>query len=111
MPGIMERNQQKIELATLGYSLKYIDDWPPKTTLYRHRPGYNIEGDLVWDIGTSIHNVPGNPDYVLSKSRIGLFPWPPSDTCKCQWCSVQNSKKETKAVKAEVDPSVITIEV
>ena len=111
MPGIMERNQQKIELATMGYSLKYIDEWPPKTTLYRHRPGYNVSGVKVYDVGTTTPNVPGNPDYVLSKARIGLFPWLPNETCKCRWCSERNHKKETKAVKMEEDPSVITIEV
>ena len=111
MPGIMERNQQKVELAQLGYSLKYIDDWPPKTTLYRHKPSYNVEGMIVEDIGTMAPNVPGNPDYVLSKARIGMFPWPPSATCTCKWCGNKSNEKRTKEVKTEVDTSVITIEV
>ena len=111
MPGIMERNQQKIELAAMGYSLKYIDEWPPKTTLYRHKPGYNVSGVKIYDVGTTTPNVPGNPDYVLSKSRIGLFPWPPSATCTCKWCSGQKAGNKTKEVKVEADPSVITIEV
>ena len=111
MPGIMERNKQKVELATLGYSLKYIDDWPPKTTLYRHKPSYNIAGELVWDVGTNTPNVPGNPDYVLSKARIGLFPWPPSVTCTCKWCATGRpvAKKETNAVMEVDDPAVITV--
>ena len=111
MAGIMERNQQKAELATLGYSLKYIDDWPPKTTLYRHKPSYNIDGVIVEDIGTTAPNVPGNPDYVLSKARIGLFPWPPSITCECKWCVGRNGEKKIKEVKTEDDSSVIAVEV
>jgi hypothetical protein len=70
-------------------------EWPPKTTLYRHKPGYNIDGEIVFEVGTTVVNVPGNPDYVLPKSRIGLFPWPPSSTCKCRWCA------EVKPVKAK----------
>ena len=84
--GITERNKMKVELANLGYSLKYIDDWQPKTTLYRHKKAYNNEGDVTDDIGTSVSNVPGNPDYVLRKARIGLFPWKPSESCECEWC-------------------------
>ena len=84
--GITERNQMKTELANLGYSLKYIDDWQPKTTLYRHRPAYNDEGEVTDAIGTAVRNVPGNPDYVLRKARIGLFPWIPDEKCECQWC-------------------------
>ena len=84
--GITERNKMKVELANLGYSLKYIDEWQPKTTLYRHKKAYNNEGDVTDDIGTSVSNVPGNPDYVLRKARIGLFPWKPSESCECRWC-------------------------
>ena len=105
MTGIQERNQQKAELANLGYSLKYIDDWPPKTTLYRHK------SDTPEGKGTAIPNVPGNPDFVLSKSRIGLFPWPPSVTCMCKWCATGRpvAKKETNAVMEVDDPAVITV--
>ena len=83
---ITERNKLKQELAGLGYSLSYIDDWQPKTTLYRHKPSYNVEGTLQDAIGTSIPNVPGNPDYVKRKSQIGLFTWKPNEGCECQWC-------------------------
>ena len=111
MPGIMERNQQKVELAQLGYSLKYIDDWPPKTTLYRHKPSYSIDGGIAEDIGTSTPNVPGSPDYVLSKARIGLFPWLPSATCECKWCKERRVNTKTKEVVTEGSSPVITIEV
>ena len=99
MTGITERNQQKLELANVGYSMKYIDEWQPKTTLYRHKPSYNAEGDIVSETGTTVDNVPGSPDYVLRKSKIGLFQWPPSESCDCQWC--QESSKAPKVEKQE----------
>jgi len=86
MAGISERNKQQNELAGIGYSLRYIDEWQPKTTLYRHKPGYNVAGNIAHHVGTAVKNVPGNPDYVMKKSKIGLFGWPPSDTCECKWC-------------------------
>ena len=105
MTGIQERNKQKVELASLGYSMKYIDDWPTKTTLYRHK------SDTPEGKGVALPNVPGNPDFVLSKARIGLFPWPPSETCKCRWCATDKpvAKKETMPVVAVDDPTVITV--
>ena len=86
MAGITERNRQKDELASVGFSLKYIDEWQPKTTLYRHKPSYNVDGEMTADVGTAVKGVPGSPDYVLRKSKIGLFPWPPSVGCTCRWC-------------------------
>ena len=86
MAGITERNRQKNELAGIGYSLRYIDEWQPKARLYRHKASHNIEGGIADAVGTYMDNVPGNPDYVLRKSRIGLFTWPPSETCTCKWC-------------------------
>ena len=84
--GITERNKMKQELAGLGYSLSYIDDWQAKTRLYRHKPAYNTQGEISDVVGTYVDNVPGNPDYVLRKARIGLFPWKPSESCECKWC-------------------------
>ena len=86
MAGITERNQQKNELANAGFSLRYIDEWQPKTTLYRHKPSYNIEGEITEAVGTAVRGVPGSPDYVLRKAKIGLFPWLPGDKCNCKWC-------------------------
>jgi len=102
--GITERNKMKMELANLGYSLKYIDDWQPKTTLYRHKKAYNNEGDVTDDIGTSVSNVPGNPDYVLRKARIGLFPWKPNESCECKWCQETDwEEKEPEMVQGFCD--------
>ena len=75
-----------MELVNSGFSMRYIDEWQPKTTLYRHKASMNIQGDVVRDIGTTVTGVPGNPDYVLRKSKIGLFPWKPSESCECRWC-------------------------
>jgi hypothetical protein len=86
MAGITERNIQKQELVNAGYSMRYIDEWQPKTTLYRHKASLTVEGEVAFEVGTSVSGVPGSPDYVLRKSRIGLFPWMPSDSCECRWC-------------------------
>ena len=96
MADITERNKQKIELANSGFAMKYIDDWQPKTTLYRHKASYNTEGDIMEDIGSTVKQVPGNPDYVLRKAKIGLFPWKPSSECSCQWCSEVVAEVEEK---------------
>ena len=110
--GITERNQMKAELVNLGYSLKYIDDWQPKTTLYRHKEAYNVEGDVTDAVGTAVLNVPGNPDYVFRKSKIGLFPWMPSKKCECQWCGVAGSEQieePVTSVVASVPESASTV--
>ena len=93
MVGITDRNRQKTELANIGYSLKYIDEWQPKTILYRHKAMHFDSGDVSHEVGSEVKNVPGNPDYVLRKSKIGLFQWPPSDTCDCQWCTARVVEK------------------
>ena len=100
--GITERNKIKAELTGLGYSMKYIDDWQPKTTLYRHREACNDEGNVTDAVGTSVSNVPGNPDYVLRKSKIGLFPWAPSESCECQWCAEAATGRSVERVVSEV---------
>ena len=93
--GITERNKLKQELSGLGYSMSYINDWQPKTTLYRHKPSYHIDGSVCDKVGTAVHNVPGSPDYVLRKAKIGLFVWKPGDQCECKWCKdVANTKLE-----------------
>jgi hypothetical protein len=100
MVGITERNQQKNELASIGFSMKYIDEWQPKTTLYLHKPSYNVSGEIAANVGTAVPNVPGNPDYVLRKAKIGLFPWVPGGSCTCRWCA------EGKPEPSSVAPSV-----
>ena len=105
MAGITERNQQKVELANNGFSMRYIDEWQPKTTLYRHKPSLNVEGEVVMDTGTPVTGVPGNPDYVLKKAKIGLFPWKPGVSCDCKWC--KDSYVEP-VPEPEVDSDMVT---
>ena len=93
---ITERNKLKQELAGLGYSLKYIDEWAPKTRLYRHKASYNVEGHIMDEVGTYMDNVPGNPDYVQKKARIGLFTWKPGPECSCEWCTASFAKIDEK---------------
>jgi hypothetical protein len=93
---ITERNKLKQELAGLGYSLKYIDEWAPKTRLYRHKASYNVEGEVMDEVGTYMDNVPGNPDYVQKKARIGLFTWKPGPECNCEWCTASLDKSDEK---------------
>ena len=90
-----ERTELRKELVGQGYSWSYIDEWQTKVALYRHRAAYNPSGEVVHDVGSKLENLPGNPDYVNRKARIGLFPWPPSDNCTCHWCA------RTSAAKAE----------
>jgi hypothetical protein len=105
MAGITERNQQKVELANSGFSMRYIDEWQPKTTLYRHKASLNVQGELVRDIGTTLMGVPGNPDYVLRKARIGMFPWKPGVSCDCKWCKDSYEEPEPEP---EVNSEVAT---
>ena len=100
-----ERTQLREELVGQGYSWEYIDGWQPKITLYRHAEKLNTSKEVVSSIGTKVENLPGNPDYVLRKARIGLLPYPPSDTCECRWCEVRAVKIETE-VKEDKEESV-----
>ena len=97
---MQEYNKIKNELMGLGYSMRYVDEWQPKIRLYRHKAAYNVEGDLSDEVGTYTDNVPGDPRYLLRKARIGMFGFPPSETCTCKWC---NENKVTQvAAKTEV---------
>ena len=87
MADISGRNRQQNELAAIGYSLRYIDDYGPRTKLYRHKPSYSLDGSINEEVGSFVAGVPGNPEYVLSKAKIGLFAWPPNQGCTCQWCN------------------------
>ena len=82
-----ERTDIREELVSQGYSWEYVDEWQPKITLYLHKPKVDASTDeIINPVGTKLENLPGNPDYVLRKSRLGMFPSPPSDTCECRWC-------------------------
>ena len=104
MAGITERNKQRNELAGIGYSLRYIDEWQPKTTLYRHKPSYYVNGEMDSDVGTAVKGVPGSRDYVLRKAKIGLFPWAPSENCNCQWCAERTAAVPKETGKRTMGP-------
>ena len=86
MVGFKDRRATREELVGAGYSWEYLDTWQPKTVLYRHADGLNVDGDVVHPHGSTVEGVPGNPDYVLSKAKIGFFPYPPNPHCNCKWC-------------------------
>ena len=94
MVNLSDRQRMRQELVAQGYSWEYVDEWQPKTTLYRHAPGLDIDGNEVFPVGSAIKGVPGSPDYVLRKSRIGMFPFLPGDTCECRWCSANRVNVE-----------------
>jgi len=111
MAGITERNRQKDELTSIGFSMKYIDTWQPKTTLYLHKESYYAGGGIAADIGTAVAGVPGNPEYELKKSKIGLFPWPPSEACTCKWCVERKGTQDTVEVSVEgIEPPSVSTE-
>jgi len=104
MAGITERNKMKDELIDLGYSMRYIDEWQPKTRLYRHKAAYNVDGAMMEDVGTCVENVPGSPDYVMRKSKIGLYTWPPSESCTCRWCAERKKAAAPVSTKPQEKP-------
>ena len=106
---MQEYNKVKNELMGLGYSMRYVDECQPKTRLYRHKAAYNVDGDLTDEVGTYTDNVPGDPRYLLRKARIGMFGFPPSETCTCKWCKwskplLDESRRAAKAEVVEAAP-------
>ena len=81
-----ERTEIRTELDTIGYKWDYVDSWPAKTTLYRHRAQKNPQGEIVSEVGSVVSGVPGAPSYIRNKARQGLLAWPPSESCECRWC-------------------------
>ena len=98
MVGFKDRKSTREELVNAGYSFEYIDTWQPKTVLYRHADGLNVDGQVVYPHGSEVRGVPGSPDYVLRKAKIGFFPYPPNEHCGCLWCVERSSRKEEEAV-------------
>ena len=82
-----ERTELRDELVGQGYSWEYIDDWHPKITLYRHAIKMSPSGEVISPAGTAVKGLPGNPDYVARKAKLGMLPYLPSDTCTCRWCA------------------------
>ena len=97
-----ERTALRQELVSQGYSWKYIDEWQPKVTLYRHRELTNPSGETVSPVGAALENLPGNPDYVSRKARLGLFPWKPGTACSCRWCAKDRPEQEVPSVAESI---------
>ena len=96
-----ERTEIRDELSRAGYAWKYIDEWQPKVTLYRHKEMENSKGDVVSKVGTKLENLPGNPDYVNRKAKQGLLAWAPSDGCTCRWCAERKEKQQPESSTQE----------
>ena len=94
-----ERTDLREELVSQGYSWKYIDEWQPKITLYRHRDMKNTGGEIVSEAGTKIEGLPGTPDYVTRKARQGLLQWTPSDSCTSRLCGASKGTEKPLASK------------
>ena len=98
-----ERTEIRAELVSQGFSWEYVDEWQPKITLYRHAAILSESGVIVSPVGTKIVNLPGNPDYVLRKARLGMFPYLPGDTCECRWCVA----RQVNDPEAELEPEKV----
>ena len=51
MVSLSDRQRMRQELVSQGYSWEYVDEWQPKTTLYRHAPGLDIQGNEAFPVG------------------------------------------------------------
>ena len=101
--GTKERTELRDEITSQGYSWEYIDEWQPKITLYRHCDKLSPDGAMVSPLGAALKNVPGNPDFVNKKAKIGLFAWKPSEACTCRWCNERNSLAPKEEPEQEVE--------
>ena len=99
-----DRRQMRQELVSQGFAWEYIDEWQPKTTLFRHAPGLDMQGNEAAPVGAQIKGVPGNPDYVLRKARLGMYPYPPNEGCQCRWCSQRaEANRPVEVIERVVD--------
>ena len=94
MVNLSDRQRMRSDLVAAGYSWEYIDEWQPKTTLYRHAPTMSEDGQVISPVGTKVENLPGNPDYVSRKAKLGMLPYPPGEGCECKWCAVHSTHAE-----------------
>jgi len=99
-----ERQAERAELVSQGYAWEYIKEWQPKITLYRHAPLLNMANEVVRPVGTKVENLPGNPDYVMRKARLGMLPYLPGDSCECRWCSARKVNVEIPVEPEKTEP-------
>ena len=99
-----EINSLRKESGMKGdFEVGLLDSWQNKSDYYRHTPGLNVDGELVFNCGTKVPNQPNDADTQIRRAKIGMFPieWDgrcrleaKGGECKC------NPKKEK--VKEEV---------
>ena len=87
MVNLSDRQRMRQELVAVGFAWEYIDS-----------------GEETFPVGSSIKGVPGSPDYVLKKARLGMFPFLPSDTCECRWCKARSVNVEIPTEPKKVEP-------
>ena len=106
MVAITERQELRRKLVEQGFTWEFIDEPNPKTVMYRHAPGMNVEGEVVFPVG-SIWPGKTTTDarYILSKAKIGVFPFPPSEGHDCKWCAA-NKVEVGDSVQIEEQESV-----
>ena len=97
------RKEVQAELVSQGYAIDYLQTWPSKVDLYRHKSGLNTDGTECFPIGAKVPNQPGHPDHAARKSRLGMLPWPPGPACKCRACRERNAATAVVVLEAKVE--------
>ena len=100
-----ERTELRKELVGQGYSWEFIDEPHSKITLYRHAATMTPSGDIVSSVGTAVKGLPSTPDYALRKAKLGMLPYPPSESCTCEWCANGKPKSQDIPVPEKEDDS------
>ena len=81
MTTAQDKQRQRADLTSKGYSITYLKTWQPKVDMWWHRDWLNQEGEMVKPAGTKVPNQPGNPDTQMRLSARGMLPWEPGETC------------------------------
>ena len=103
-----ERLRVRDELRSVGYKMD-IDRWPPKVTLYYHKQPVTYDGAPNGNVGDAlVGSMPGSPDYLVRKSRQGLFAYPPHDECKCRWCGERRASAVQPLPESTIEATVVT---
>lgn len=78
-----------------GWDWMYLNgSGQPKVDDYWHKDRYNVEGQLLYPAGSITRDQPNEVDSNMRRADRGMLPYPPSDTCMCEWCT---AKRGTKA--------------
>jgi len=107
-----EINKLRKESGMRGdYEVGLLDSWQSKATYYRHTPGLNVDGKLVFKCGTKVPKQPTDPETQIRRAKIGMFPIEWDNRCrleakgdKCMCNPKQEKAKEE--VKVEKKSSI-----